>query len=58
MFVGTEKYMAPEMISGKPYDGCKVDIYACGVILFAMLTSLSPVCARAAMDDYLYRYIL
>jgi len=30
---GTPGYMAPEIIKGNPYNE-KVDIYACGVLLF------------------------
>lgn len=39
---GSPCYAAPEMISGDPYHGAKVDIWSCGVILFAMVCGYLP----------------
>lgn len=39
---GSPCYAAPEMIRGELYDGIKVDIWASGVILFAMLCGFLP----------------
>lgn len=39
---GSPCYAAPEMISGKPYSGITVDIWASGVVLFAMLCGYLP----------------
>ena len=39
---GSEEYTAPEIILGSPYDGRKVDVWALGVILFALLTGELP----------------
>lgn len=40
--VGTERYMAPEMIEQKPYKGNTTDIFALGVILFVMVFGVMP----------------
>ncbi|HSN27190.1 MAG TPA: protein kinase, partial [Kofleriaceae bacterium] len=39
--VGTPNYMAPEQIAGKPIDQ-RADLYACGVMLFELLTGKKP----------------
>ncbi|GIQ83595.1 hypothetical protein KIPB_004943 [Kipferlia bialata] len=38
---GTESYMAPEVISGRSY-GKEVDWWCLGIVIFEMLTGLSP----------------
>lgn len=55
---GSERYMAPEIIEGKPYKGTSVDIFALGVTLFAMTTGVMPFDKRAhKMSDQLYHLI-
>jgi 5'-AMP-activated protein kinase catalytic alpha subunit len=39
---GSPCYAAPEMISGKSYNGTKVDVWSCGVVLFALLSGYLP----------------
>ena len=39
---GSPCYAAPEMIAGKRYKGLEVDIWSCGVIMFAMICGYLP----------------
>lgn len=39
---GSPCYAAPEMIRGEKYDGLRVDLWSCGIILFAMLCGYLP----------------
>ncbi|HWU86508.1 MAG TPA: serine/threonine-protein kinase, partial [Kofleriaceae bacterium] len=48
LIVGTPSYMAPEQILGWVPDP-RVDIYACGVLLFELLTGIKPF--RAPSND-------
>lgn len=39
---GSPCYAAPEMISGLKYNGTQVDVWSCGVVLFALLAGYLP----------------
>eukprot|EP00667_Euglena_gracilis_P003191 EG_transcript_3199 len=42
---GTPDYAAPELVSGRLYAGPEVDVWGCGVVLYALL------CGRLPFDD-------
>eukprot|EP00842_Homolaphlyctis_polyrhiza_P004859 jgi/Hompol1/5374/HPOL_004401-RA len=39
---GSEEYAAPELVQSLPYDGRKTDIWAMGIVLFALLFKTLP----------------
>ena len=39
---GSPCYAAPEMIAGKKYSGITVDLWSCGVIMYALICGYLP----------------
>lgn len=39
---GSPCYAAPEMVSGKRYNGLYTDVWSCGIILYAMICGFLP----------------
>lgn len=51
-FCGTPSYMAPEIIRGEGYSGFATDVWALGVVIFALLSGVLPFSARTEMQLY------
>ncbi|KFK22621.1 hypothetical protein AALP_AAs75044U000100 [Arabis alpina] len=39
---GTPAYVAPEILSKKGYEGAKVDVWSCGIVLFVLAAGFLP----------------
>jgi eukaryotic-like serine/threonine-protein kinase len=53
--IGSPKYMAPEQILGKKVDE-RADIYACGVIMYEMVTGVPPY-SRGDHMSVMYQHV-
>ncbi len=55
IFCGTPSYMSPEIVTRKEYAGPPADVWALGVLLYAMLCGAFPF--KGSSDKELYRRI-
>ena len=55
-YIGTQPYMAPEIIERKTYNGKKADIFALGVILYIIVIGRYPF-KEATKNDFCYKLI-
>ena len=55
VFCGTPSYMSPEIVGSQAYNGASADIWACGVMLYALLTGTVPF--KAQTEKELFRKI-
>ena len=53
---GSPCYASPEMVSGKSYNGCYIDVWSTGIILFAMMCGYLPF--EDPDNDVLFKKIL
>ena len=56
-YLGTPTYAAPEIFLRNPYIGSHADIFACGVILFILVTGAYPF-KCALHEDKIYQMII
>ena len=54
---GSKSYIAPEVLSGRGYDGFAADMWSCGVCMFALLFRFLPV-EMAKPNDLYFRKLV
>jgi len=55
--VGTQGYMAPEIVDNSAYTGVGVDLFAASVILFVMRSQQPPWVQASQKDAYYKRFL-
>ena len=53
---GSPCYASPEMVAGEKYDGFQIDVWSCGIILYAMTCGYLPF--EDQDNDVLFKKIL
>lgn len=53
--IGTQEYIAPEIIDKKPYDH-SIDIYSLGILFFLLVTEKQPWCYAENTDRLYYLF--
>jgi len=56
--LGTERYMCPELVMKKKYDGKKADIFSIGVILFVFMKGQPPFEKADIINDPYYKTMM
>lgn len=56
--LGTERYMCPELVMKKKYDGKKADVFALGVILFVFMKGQPPFEKADIINDPYYKTLI
>ncbi|KAI8870352.1 Pkinase-domain-containing protein, partial [Ramicandelaber brevisporus] len=54
---GSEPYIAPEVFTNKPYDARCVDVWACGIVLYAMYMRGVPFRSATNSDPVYMKYL-
>jgi len=49
--LGSSSYLAPEILTGKGYDGEQTDVFSLGVALFLMVVGIHPFHIALAGDE-------
>ncbi|KAK7677175.1 hypothetical protein QCA50_019884 [Cerrena zonata] len=54
---GSLPYLAPELVGDEPYDAEPIDVWGCGIILFAILTGTTPWDEPTKRSPDFYHYL-
>lgn len=57
-YLGSEGYLAPELIDQKPYDIFKADIFSAGVVVFSLAVGHPPFVKASITDPFYKAFVL